>query len=248
MKFTVPAIVGAVLLAALPLSSSAQAKGDVIRVAVYRGPASCEGCSETMKKAIEHLGPNYRVEFVGAGEKIDISPQNLSRYDIYVQPGGGQDIAGALRSLGKHRVGAIRDYVAQGGHYVGVCMGAYLADAAGIGLIPHDLDSEVGRPGFAVKTIADAGISVRWAGRKEGIFFQDGPYLPRAGRDAGFSPIATYDNGDLAAARYSFGKGSLALSGPHPEADNAWFEEAGIPLEKMPKANLLKDLFSPAGR
>ncbi|WP_454812468.1 BPL-N domain-containing protein [Labrys neptuniae] len=248
MKLCTSAAIGAVLLGTLPAPSLAQAKGELIRVAVYRGPASCEGCSETMKTSIEQLGPNYRVEFVGTGERTDISPQSLSRYDIYVQPGGGQDIPGALRSLGKARIGAIRNYVAQGGHYVGVCMGAYLADATGIGLIPHDLDSEVGRPGFAVKTIADAAITVRWAGQKQGIFFQDGPYLPSAKQDAGFRQIATYENGDVAAARYSFGKGSVVLSGPHPEADKVWFEEADIPLAKMPGGNLLRDLFSQARR
>lgn len=34
------------------------------------------------------------------------------------------------------------------------------------------------------------------------------------------------------------------LSGPHPEADKTWFEDAELPLEKMSKTNLLKDLLS----
>lgn len=52
--------------------------------------------------------------------------------------------------------------------------------------------------------------------------------------DPGFKSIATYENGDIAAARYSFEKGVVVLSGPHPEAGTDWFEEADLPLSKMP--------------
>ncbi|MGH8082815.1 MAG: BPL-N domain-containing protein, partial [Lysobacter sp.] len=217
---------------------------DPIRVAVYRGPASCENCSETLKTAIEQLGPNYRVDFVGKGERIDITPETLSRYDVYAQPGGGQDIPGALASLGDNRIDAIHDYVAHGGRYLGICMGAYLASASGLGLIPHELDSEVGRPGFSVTTTDDAAVAVQWQGREETIFYQDGPYLFRAAHDTGFKAIAAYANNDLAAARYSLGKGVVVLSGPHPEADESWFEDAGIPLENRPSDRLLRSLLT----
>lgn len=240
MKFATMLASATIVLGAIPAS----AKTDTIHVAIYRGPASCEGCSETAKASIEKLDRAYRVEFVGKDEKTDISPETLSRFDIYVQPGGGQDIPGALRSLGKARVDAIRDFVAQGGGFLGICMGAYLADRTNFGLIPHELDSEVGRPGFPIRTIDDAVVDVSWAGRKDLVYFQDGPYLPQAAKDPGYRRIATYENGDIAAARYSFKKGIVVLSGPHPEADKTWFEDAELPLEKMPKTDLLKDLVS----
>lgn len=138
------------------LSCGADAKSDIVRVAVYRGPASCEDCSETAKKAIEDLGYRYHVDLIGVRE---ITPETLSRYDVYVQPGGGQDIPGPLESFGEERVEAIRHYVAAGGKYLGLCMGAYLASGSGIGLIPHELDSEVGRAGFPVNTIESTAIT-----------------------------------------------------------------------------------------
>ncbi|QQQ00774.1 BPL-N domain-containing protein [Lysobacter enzymogenes] len=240
----------------LALPSFAAGRGDAsnrtdsaaIRVAVYRGPASCENCSETLKRAIERLGPKYRVDFVGADEPIDITARNLARYDVYAQPGGGQDIAGALASLGDERIDAIHDYVARGGRYLGLCMGAYLASGSGLSLIPHELDSEVGRPGFAVVDSDDAAIAVRWQGREQTVFYQDGPYMLRAAEDPGFKPIATYANGDLAAARYSFGQGVVVLSGPHPEADASWFEAAGIDVARMPDTRLLRSLLVELGR
>ncbi|QWP79258.1 hypothetical protein J5226_01675 [Lysobacter sp. K5869] len=233
-----------VVLSALAPPSLADSRADTIRIAVYRGPASCENCSETLKTAIERLSPRYRVDFVGEDERIDITPATLSQYDVYAQPGGGQDIPGALESLGDARIDAVHDYVARGGRYLGICMGAYLASASGLGLIPHELNSEVGRRGFPVATSDDAVVAVRWEGRKETVFYQDGPYLLRPANDPGFRTIATYANNDLAAARYTLGKGLVVLSGPHPEADESWFEEAGLPVDEMPSDRLLRSLLS----
>lgn len=248
MKAFVLRIAAAVLLGSLSLSAFASTKADVIRAAIYRGPASCEDCSETLKRAIEKLGPNYRVDFIGEDEPADITAENLSRYDIYAQPGGDQDIAAALKSLGDDRIEAIHDYVAHGGGFLGICMGAYLASGSGLGLVSYELYSEVGRPGFPIKTIDDAAITMRWEGCKENVFYQDGPYMLRSAKDPGFRAIATYENGDIAAARYSLGKGVVTLSGPHPEADEAWFEEAGIPLSYMPSSRLLRSLLDALDR
>jgi glutamine amidotransferase-like uncharacterized protein len=233
------------LLLALVCAAPAAARPpatDVVAVAVYRGAAGCDDCSETAKEAIEALDPRYKVDFVGPREPADVTAATLRRYAIYVQPGGGQNIPAALRALEDRRVAAIRDFVSHGGGYLGLCMGAYLADDNNIGLIADDLDSEVGRPNFLVDSVDDAAVAVRWKGRPDTVFFQDGPYLPRS-TQGNFQPLATYANGDVAAARYTFGRGVVILSGPHPEADESWFEQAEIPLGRMPKTPVLQALF-----
>ncbi|MGY4638889.1 BPL-N domain-containing protein [Pseudomonas sp. TE24901] len=224
---------------ALLLPSLAGAATSITRVAIYRGPAGCDDCSENVAKALQRVNPNVHIDFVGADEPVDITPQTLAHYDLYVQPGGGQDIPGALRSLGEARSEAIRDYVANGGRYLGLCMGAYLADDTNLGLIPQDLDGEAGRPGFEVPGIVDAAVQVTWGGKADQVFFQDGPYMPKAGH---YTTLATYRNGDVAAARYTFEKGVVVLSGPHPEASREWFENAEIPLSKMPRNDLFSTL------
>lgn len=217
-------------------------KGDILRVAVYKGVASCERCSNSVKSAIEKMGIKCQVDFVGPDEPIDITDKTLSKYDIYVQPGGGQDISGAFNSIGDERAEAIRNYVDRGGRYIGLCMGAYLAGGSFIALIDDDPDSEVRRPGFPVKNIKDASVIVDWLGKQENIFYQDGPYLLPKNSDPKYKKIASYENGDLAIARYSYGRGLVILTGPHPEANNAWFDDAEIPQEKRPSRNLFKDL------
>jgi glutamine amidotransferase-like uncharacterized protein len=233
-----PAI-AAVFIAFVTLHSPwTQAATPLTHVAIYRGPAGCEDCSENVKQALLRLSPDYQIDFVGADEAVDITPQTLARYDLYVQPGGGQDIPAALDSLGAARVQAIREYVARGGRYLGLCMGAYLADNGNFGLIRYDLDSEAGRPGFEVKGIEDAAVRVVWDGKADSVFYQDGPYFPKADARAPYTVIATYANGDVAAARYTYAKGVVVLSGPHPEAGQEWFEDADIALSRMPRGEL----------
>lgn len=141
---------------------------------------------------------------------------------------------------------AIRRFFAGGGAFIGVCMGAYLAGTLYLGLIPADLEGEAGRPGFAVSGEADAAVAVTWKGRQESVYFQDGPYLPRLGRDPGFLALAQYANGDLAAARYGYGRGSAVLVGPHPEAPGHWFDEAGIARSQMPRSDVFGDALDAA--
>ena len=233
-----PAIAVTFFALATVHSPWAQGATPITHVALYRGPAGCDDCSENVKNALLRLSPNYQIDFVGADEAIDITPQNLARYDLYIQPGGGQDIPAALDSFGDARVDAIREYVAKGGRYLGLCMGAYLADNSNFGLIPQDLDSEAGRPGFEVRGVEDAAVRVMWDGKPDSVFYQDGPYFPKVDGHAPYTVIATYRNGDVAAARYRYEKGVVVLSGPHPEAGKAWFENAGIAVSEMPRGEL----------
>ena len=241
-----PAIAATFLAVATLHPLPVHGAGPITHVAIYRGPAGCPDCSENVKTALQRLDPNYQIDFVGADEPIDITPQTLARYDLYVQPGGGQDIPAALDSLGDARAEAIRDYVAKGGRYLGLCMGAYLADDNNLGLIPQALDTEAGRPGFEVSGIEDAAVRVTWDGQPDSVFYQDGPYFPKASAAAPYKVIATYHNGDVAAARYTYERGVVVLSGPHPEAGREWFENADIELSKMPRGELFGSLIRSA--
>ncbi|MDH0867539.1 BPL-N domain-containing protein [Mitsuaria sp. GD03876] len=237
-----------ILGASLWRAGDCLAADERVRVAVYRGAAACEDCAEAVKAAFARLGKRYEVAYLGPDEASDVTPASLSTYDIYVQPGGGQDIPGALRALGASRVAAIKQYVVNGGRYLGLCMGAHLADASGIALIPQVLDAEAGRPNFPVKTIDDAVVRVVWQGVPEYVFFQDGPFLPENKWDQRFKVIARYQNGDIAVARYSHGAGLMVLSGPHPEAGDAWFEDIDADPAQRPSRPLFKDLVQHLGR
>ena len=102
---------------------------------------------------------------------------------------GGQDIDAAMAAVGEEGAAVIRRFVDAGGTYIGLCMGPTWP-VHRICLLAQDLDAEAGRPGFPVQDEDDAVIPVVWDGRRQTVYFQDGPYLPKAPRDQGFKVIS----------------------------------------------------------
>lgn len=129
----------------------------------------------------------------------------------------------------------MRDFVANGGHYLGFCLGAYLAgDDPGFGLLPKGDKAvrEIKRRGAQVNDTSDTVIQVDWSfstGDKQGktddgrwLFFQDGAAFKLA-KDSPAEVLGRYTkNGDVAATLNAYGKGWVANIGPHPEADQDW--------------------------
>jgi glutamine amidotransferase-like uncharacterized protein len=148
-----------------------------------------------------------------------------------VQPGGGDDFAAAWRSV-KHYTQPLREFVRKGGHYLGICMGGYLAGSGpGYDLLPGNCNDYTGTRGAQVHDARNAVITVNWPplphGRKRRIFYQDGPYFWLE-RGAQSRVLARYTNGLIAAMVVPFGSGRVAVCGPHPEANRSWFRLAGL--------------------
>ncbi|ANR77884.1 hypothetical protein BBB57_06165 [Kosakonia sacchari] len=215
-----------------------------LNIAVYRGEAGCEGCSEMVVKSLFNTGLKLAISYIGENEKLKLNRQNLKKFDLYIQPGGGQDIPAAYNAIGDEGANAIREFVRSGKGYLGLCMGAYLADKDWIGLINAPLDSEAARPGAEANDEGDYTLSVKWGGKEESFYYQDAPYLSNRTKSPGYTPIAYYLNGDVAMAAYTYGKGKVVLTGPHPEADESWIDASKpgyIPAESK-MTRLLKYL------
>jgi glutamine amidotransferase-like uncharacterized protein len=136
------------------------------------------------------------------------------------------NLAKAQHARARDELAALRAFVRSGKVFLGLCMGAYLADRDWIGLVDVALQSEVGRPGSGIDDEGDHTIEVRLDGTLERVYYQDGPYF--TGKAAsGYAPITHYRNGDVAMARYGYGAGTVLLTGPHPEADASWMDDGG---------------------
>lgn len=211
---------------------------------VYRGPAARPAsCSDAVAALLLGSPRGFDVRFVGPGGDLPLTPATLARAAIYAQPGGG-NLRPAYRRMRKHR-DAIRDYVACGGRYLGVCLGGYLAGATpGFGLLPGDTDQYVTSRGATTRTLDDTVVEVVWRGRRRRLYFQDGPVFvldPGALTPAaGGTVVASYPNGEIAAMVARFGNGRVAVVGPHPEATPDWFADSGLPNE--PALDLGQDL------
>lgn len=56
---------------------------------IYRGPAACEDCPESLASRLELSSSHFEVKFAGPNEDIDITAETLRGVQLYVQPGGG---------------------------------------------------------------------------------------------------------------------------------------------------------------
>jgi hypothetical protein len=194
---------------------------------VYRGPAACAGCPEAVAALLRGSPSGFRTEFCGPSEDIKVSADSLAGATVYAQPGGG-DVRQAWRRL-RGSADDVRGFVHDGGHYLGFCLGAYLAGAdpgfallTGIGVEGYIYSSEA-----RVRDPDDTVIGVAWRGRRRHMFFQDGTlFSPRAGASA--TILATYDTGGAAAIITGYGAGRVGLVGPHPEADLTWYADSGL--------------------
>jgi glutamine amidotransferase-like uncharacterized protein len=213
-------------LAGLGWAGVSAASKDRPLALVYRGPASCPGCSEAVAALLRTTPTGFRTEFCGPDGQRPISPSALAGAVVYAQPGGG-NVAAAWRELHGHAKD-IRDFVHGGGHYLGFCLGAYLAGATpGFALLPGDVDRYISTPGAKVHNTHDTVIEIRWRGQPRNMYFQDGPiFLLLPGAPA--VVLATYNTGAPAAVIAISGSGRVGAVGPHPEADQSWYTNAGL--------------------
>ncbi|MER7330379.1 MULTISPECIES: BPL-N domain-containing protein [unclassified Micromonospora] len=215
-------------LAALGLAGVSAVTGDGDRplALVYRGPAACSGCAEAVAALLRSAPGGFRTEYCGPDEQRPISRSTLTEAVVYAQPGGG-NVGPAWRRLRDHAE-EIRDFVRDGGHYLGFCLGAYLAAAQpGFGLLDGKVGQYIRTAGASVDSVDDAVVPVRWRGRSRHMFFQDGPTFTLRPGAPGIV-LATYDNGTPAAVVTAFGAGRVGLVGPHPEADRSWYADAEL--------------------
>jgi glutamine amidotransferase-like uncharacterized protein len=195
---------------------------------VYRGPAACEGCAEAVAALLGRSRWDLDIAYVGPRERLHITAAVLDSAVLYAQPGGGNSVRRAFRQM-KPFGPIITEYTRSGGRYLGICMGAYLAGTwAGFGFLP-DTDQFITSVGSDVRTKKDTIVAVDWHGQRRHMFFQDGAVLSAPAETAGVDILARYaSNGAIAALAAPFGRGRIALSGPHPEAPDEWYTSHGL--------------------
>lgn len=199
---------------------------------VYRGAASCDGCSEAVKALLETSKFGFQVMFVGPKESLQVDDATLAKATVYAQPGGDGSVSKGWKSV-QSTAPAIRKFVQNGGHYLGFCMGGYFAGKdPGFEILPGDTDQWIASSKASVTTEDDALVDVVWRGKPRTVYFQDGPYFivdSKSPDSSATTILATYkSNGKVAALVAPFGKGRVAVVGPHPEADDSWYKLAGL--------------------
>ena len=194
---------------------------------VYRGPASTPGAPEAVAALLAAGEHPMDIRFVGPAEADNLTAAVLSTAVLYVQPGGADDLDTAWEAVAPI-ASALRNWIDDGGAYLGCCMGGFLAGRdPGFDLLPGDSLEYSATPGATVTDNADALVTVTWRGQPQAVYFQGGPaFTVNAGSDDAI--LACYSNGFDAAGVFGFGRGSVGVTGPHPEAPVAWYTDAGL--------------------
>ena len=113
----------------------------------------------------------------------------------------------------------VADFVANGGRYLGICMGAYWAGSHYFDILDRlDAVQYIKQPHADIKRSYGTVAKVLWEGQPENIFFYDGCAI--IGDLSRCEVVATYSQGDAAAII----QGRVGIIGPHLESQEYWFE------------------------
>gem|GEM_PF-3132229 len=144
---------------------------------VYDGPGICDGCAQDAAAAVRLAG--LTVFMAGPAA---LNPDRLGKVDLVVV-GGAEDTVEIRRGMTKAQFRALREYVRGGGHYLGLCAGAYLAG---------DVLNDEGRVAGLRLFDGDAYPASPYAARVEPVTWR-GKVVPFYTQEAaGFSSVPTF--------------------------------------------------------
>jgi len=178
------------------------------------------GTSPNDVTAVEMILNEHHLNYSTANslQMNDMSELRLRAYRLLIVPGGNFVTMG--NSLKSSTTANIRNAVASGLNYLGICAGAILGGDSvyhdnGLNLtngVRFEFYAEVNRGIHkAAVPIADAGVGTL------DQYWEDGPQLTGWG-----AVVAKYPDGTPAIVEGTSGKGWVILSGVHPEAPASW--------------------------
>jgi len=163
---------------------------------------------------MKSLGNKYKFKLFS---KNEIEYNFFDDVDLIVVPGGFGD-SDSYDNLFKHNRKAVKDFVKNGGKYLGICMGAYWAGHHYLNIIKDVKAIQyIKRPNTDTRRPHAKNIKINWTGTDTKMFFYDGCALVG---DGNYETIATYANGDAMAIIQK----NIGLIGCHPESEEFWYD------------------------
>lgn len=146
--------------------------------------------------------------------------------DMIAVPGGIGD-SDTFRQLFKNNGKRVKDFIHNGGRYLGICMGAYWAGSYYLNVL-DDVDAVqyIKQPGTDTRRPHAKNLNVMWKDEPINMFFYDGCAL--VGNRHKFKTIATYANGDPMAIYQK----RIGLIGCHPESEPFWYDSYSYMRDK----------------
>jgi glutamine amidotransferase-like uncharacterized protein len=209
-------------------AGSALAAGSttIINVLIYSGTYAASSCVSGLKTALTYANNNNLLNGIQFtyGTSTVINAATLSGYDVLYMPGG----SGGWYYLNYGNIDgtAIKNFVANGGGYLGICAGAYAAVAnvdgwySGWGIAPHVNAKVVNYEGTTNMQITSAGEDVLGRSGTVTLAHYNGAAMYV---NSGAVIFGTYADGKTGYQGYAdivgdyYGSGRTVLIGSHPE-------------------------------
>jgi len=208
-----------------------------IRAALYDDRGTSDSKWQVAMVLGEAIGKHLlKVDLIPANIELIQNKLSVENFDVVIFPGGGGvGEADAITEAGKKRV---VEFVKQGGGYIGICAGAYLATHEHLGLINAGYKEPWERgDGDVEMVLTDQGredLRLPNAFGEIKVFYGGGPILiPQHAPDLPeYTTLAFYTSeihsvnsnmtrdqmmGGPAIVTSEFGKGRVLLSSPHAE-------------------------------
>jgi glutamine amidotransferase-like uncharacterized protein len=171
---------------------------------------SCDGI-------VQSLGKEYRIKYFNEKDNLTRVLQDAS---VVAFPGGIGDADRYYDFFKRRSANVIADFVESGGHYLGICMGAYWAGSNYFDILNSvDAVQYIKRPGADIRRSYGTVAPVTWQGQLQNMYFYDGCSL--VGDESKFTVIGRYANGDPMAIIQN----RIGLIGCHPESLQYWYEK-----------------------
>ena len=184
------------------------------RIALFLHQPSCS--VQSGNGIINALSDHYTFKIFTRHQVEDDFFDNV---DCICVPGGIGDADTYDRLMINHQE-TIRNFVAKGGKYLGICMGAYWTGQYYFNFLKEiDCVQYIKRPGALARRPHAKNLTVQWQGSKTKMFFYDGCAI--VGDLSQSNIYATYTNGDAMAVIHK----NIGMIGCHPEAEPHWYQE-----------------------
>ena len=190
---------------------------------IYNGPTADQASTEAISSVVQQLG--LTVRYIA---NLDDLPTQLGEAKVFIIGGTDDDVEPLLQRFTPALRTTLKTYLRQGGRYLGICGGAYLASLGwpeedrfveGLALVPAQSDGY--DQDFEAKI-----YPVTWLGETRQMYYQAGTSFALAESPESVARLAYFEDRQLAALMSTFGAGKVAVSGPHPEAPDSWRAEA----------------------
>ena len=184
-------------------------------IALFMNHPECS--RQCVSGMIEALRSDYKIKIVSNEFFTD---ENLQGIDIVAFPGGIGD-ADSYYDFFKRRHGnVVANFVANGGAYLGICMGAYWAGSNYFDILNGvEPVQYIKQPNADIKRPYATVANVVWLDSHEQMFFYDGCCFENRG--GSYQVWGDYSHHEPMAIK----QGRVGLIGCHPESMRHWYKK-----------------------